>query len=345
MLGRQEDEADPLVVGQRFQRVFQRPPGGFAAGGVAVESKDDAVDLAQQLLHVGWRRCRAQRRHRVTDAVLGQGDDVHVAFGDDRRVGGAHGLARLRQAEQFAAFFEKRGFRRVQVFRFALVDDAAAEGDDVALGVDDGDHQAVAEAVVTAAGVIVDDQAGQLQGVAVVIGEDRLQVLPAVRGVADAEAGGGLAGQAAALAVVDGARRLAQLFLVPGGGAAHDLDQIAGVAAAVRGVAAVVGDGHAGARRQFAHGVDETHALVFHDETDGGAVGAAAEAVVELLARADRERRRLFVVEGAAGGVIGARLLQRYVAVDQVDDVDPGQQILDEVFRDHGLRISRRGRP
>ena len=41
-------------------------------------------------------------------------------------------------------------------------------------------------------------------------------------------------------------------------------------------------------------------------------------------------------MERAAGGVVGAGLLQRHVAVDQVDDVDPMQQILDEGFRNHG---------
>ncbi len=59
---------------------------------------------------------------------------------------------------------------------------------------------------------------------------------------------------------------------------------------------------HAGAAGQFLDGVDEAHALVFHDEADGRAVRAAAEAVVELLGRADREGRRFLVVEGAAGG-------------------------------------------
>jgi hypothetical protein len=102
--------------------------------------------------------CRAWQPHCRRRS--GQGDDVHVAFGDDGGVGFAQGLAGLRQAEQLAPFFEERRLRRVQVFRLALVDDAAAEGDDLALGVDDRDHQAVAETVVAAAGLVLDDQAG-----------------------------------------------------------------------------------------------------------------------------------------------------------------------------------------
>jgi hypothetical protein len=50
---RQEDEGEALVVGQCFQRVFQGAPGGLAAGVVAVEAEDDAVDLAQQLGDMG----------------------------------------------------------------------------------------------------------------------------------------------------------------------------------------------------------------------------------------------------------------------------------------------------
>jgi hypothetical protein len=77
------------------------------------------------------------------------------------------------------------------------------------------------------------------------------------------------------------------------------------------------------------------------------AMRAATEAVIKLLGRADREGRRFFVVEGAAGGVVGAGFFERNVAVDQIDDVDPGQQILDKGIRDHfrieclGSRIKR----
>jgi hypothetical protein len=38
----------------------------------------------------------------------------------------------------------------------------------------------------------------------------------------------------------------------------------------------------------------------FHQEANGGAVSAAAEAMVETLPRTHREGRRLFIVERAA---------------------------------------------
>ena len=45
---------------------------------------------------------------------------------------------------------------------------------------------------------------------------------------------------------------------------------------------------------------------VLHQEADGVAVLAAAEAVVELLGRADAEGGRFFAVEGAQPHEIGA---------------------------------------
>src|SRR5581483_10705781 len=73
-----------------------------------------------------------------------------------------------------------------------------------------------------------------------------------------------------------------------------------------------------------------------HEEGDRVAVRAAAEAVVELLGRAHRERRRLLAVERAAGGEVGAGLLERDVTLDHVDDVDAVEQFLLERVRNHG---------
>ncbi|MOA40979.1 hypothetical protein D3C78_1629010 [compost metagenome] len=67
---------------------------------------------------------------------------------------------------------------------------------------------------------------------------------------------------------------------------------------------------------------------------------AAAEAVVELLAGADGEGRRFFLVERAAGRVVLACLFQRDVTIHHVDDVDAGQQLVYEILRDHPAGIS-----
>ena len=90
------------------------------------------------------------------------------------------------------------------------------------------------------------------------------------------------------------------------------------------------GYGTAGAVGQLLDRVDEAEARILHQETDRRAVRAAAEAVVELLGRADREGGRFFVVERAAGGEVGAGFFERDVAVDQIDDVYAVQQFLNE---------------
>ena len=71
-------------------------------------------------------------------------------------------------------------------------------------------------------------------------------------------------------------------------------------------------------------GVDETHALEFHEEADGRSMGAAAEAVIKLFAGADRERGRFLIVERAACRIIPPHLAQRDIRVDDRDNVDPG---------------------
>jgi hypothetical protein len=66
-------------------------------------------------------------------------------------------------------------------------------------------------------------------------------------------------------------------------------------------------------------------------------VGAAAEAVIELLGRAYREGRRFLGMERAAGSEVSARFLERYLPIDYLDDVDPSKQSLDKVAWNHGL--------
>ena len=65
-------------------------------------------------------------------------------------------------------------------------------------------------------------------------------------------------------------------------------------------------------------------------------MGAAAEAVIELLVDADPERRRLFVVKRAAGFVLATGFLQLHAAADHLDDVGAGDEFVDEMLGDAG---------
>ena len=78
--------------------------------------------------------------------------------------------------------------------------------------------------------------------------------------------------------------------------------------------------------------VDEIQPVVFHQESERRAVGAAAEAVIEALVRADGEGGRLLAVKRAAGLVLAARLLELDARADDLDDVRSLHQLVDEVL-------------
>jgi len=120
-------------------------------------------------------RCggRPQGGHRELHAVLRQCDDVHIAFDHDRASCSLDRGARFEQAVKLRAFVEQRGFRRIEVFRLPLVEHPAAEADSLALDVLDGEHDAVAEAVVASI-VAVDDQPRCGERIHQVIGENLL---------------------------------------------------------------------------------------------------------------------------------------------------------------------------
>ena len=69
---------------------------------------------------------------------------------------------------------------------------------------------------------------------------------------------------------------------------------------------------------------------MLHEEADGIAVGPTAKAVIELLGWADRETGRFFPVERAQPQQVGAAFAQRHMTADDIDDVGPCNDFLDE---------------
>ena len=69
------------------------------------------------------------------------------------------------------------------------------------------------------------------------------------------------------------------------------------------------------------HRLGEAEPLLLLDELDHVAADPAAEAVVELLLRLDRERRRALLVERAEADPAGALAAQVGVGGDHLDDV------------------------
>jgi hypothetical protein len=98
-------------------------------------------------------------------------------------------------------------------------------------------------------------------------------------------------GEAALLQVVDGARRLLQLRAVELGGGQRHRGEIVGVLSPL-GFAGTFDsrDLRPASRAELLDGVGKALAAVLHQKADRRAVGAAAEAVIELLGRTHRER-------------------------------------------------------
>ncbi len=111
MLGRQEQEADGLVVRHVWQAGLQGPARRAAARGVAVEREHHGVGLPQQLLHVHRRAGRAERGHGVGKTQLGQRNDIHIAFDHQNVTGFPDRVAGLEQAIQLCALAEQGCFR------------------------------------------------------------------------------------------------------------------------------------------------------------------------------------------------------------------------------------------
>ncbi|TSE18327.1 hypothetical protein Tigna_02563 [Tepidimonas ignava] len=313
------------------------------------------VGEAQQLAHVLGRAGRAQRRHHVAHTVLGQRHDVHVAFHHQRAAGLADGLARFEQAVQLFALVEQRGFGGVEVFGLTAVQHAPAKADHLALDVADREHDAVAEAVVAARATVAvvggHHQPALHQPFVLVVGKDGGQKAPLRRGVAQAIGFGDDAGEATAFQVLDGARAGLELGLVRARGLRQPFGQglllptLGGGACARGRVVRLVGHAQPQLRSQIVHGVPKAGARVRHQKVDRVAVRAATEAVVELLGRADRERRRFFGVERAQADEVGPAFAQRHVAADDLDDVGARQQVLQKGGRDaHPAIVRHRAR-
>jgi hypothetical protein len=72
------------------------------------------------------------------------------------------------------------------------------------------------------------------------------------------------------------------------------------------------------------------HAAVLHHETNGITVGAATETMIKLLGGAYREGGSFFTMKWAAGAVVRTCSPEGHVALDDIDNVCPVEQFLNE---------------
>ena len=229
LAGGQGDEAQAAFRRQQRQGAFRRARLGPLAGGVAVETQIGLVGDLPQQGEMAFRQRRAERRDRLHDARLGQGDHVHIAFGDQDAAPVMRRGAGLGQAVQGAALVEQRRVGGIEVFGLAVAQGAAAERDDAAAGVGDREQHPVAEKIVGRAAVIGPAHQPALgeQRFGHGVGHDRGLDRVARRREAEAEPRDRLVAQPAPVEIVErGApRRQAQGLFVIGAGGFHHLQQ------------------------------------------------------------------------------------------------------------------------
>ena len=284
------------------------------------------------------RNRRAERRDAFFKPRLRELDHVHVPFADDGAALAVDEFAPFEESVEFAPLVVDRRLGAVDVLGLlVLLEGARAEADHVTLHVSDREHQPVAVGVVAAVAFVDQKTALDELGRTVTLAPELLQRVPAFGGVAQVEFGGGLARNPASLQIVDRLFALLELSRIVAGGVGHVFGEafLSGFALNVARTSTLARHLHVVEARELFDGLGKFETLIAHEKTDGVAGNAAAEALEELFGGADREGRRLFLVEGAARLIVLSGLLERHITSHDVDDVGAVKELRDETLGDH----------
>jgi len=240
------------------------------------------------------------------------------------------------------ALLVQRGFRRIQVLRFALTENPPAEGDDATVHVLNGDDEPAAEQVIAALRDLGNTGQPGLLG-------QRLPNAQAAQVTHQPLAVAGrepehepLDGAGFDLAPIEiiaraGAFRVLQAALVKLGRLGHHRLQVLPVAVSFLLGRIQCRHPEMGQVRQKMDGLGVGEVLQFHHQLDHVAAFAAAETVIALELFVDRKTGCLLGVEGAEGEVILAFAGQFQEIPSHLDDVEGMLQLLDELGRNaHG---------
>ncbi len=284
---------------------------------------------------------RAAGGHHIFDAGAIEGQQVEVALDDDHLAGAADRLARAVHPVENAALVIDRRLGRVDVFRLPVAEGASAEGRHPAALAVDGKDQPAAEQVVVGAPVLAGadqpENAGSFGFDALPVEETR-QRLPALRGVTQLEAGGDRSVVSPPLEITPGRFTLGRLHqdavVEIGHRLINAVQRLAFAAASLRfGIGPLLLHHDADALAQGADCLREGEPFHLHEEGEGVAVLAAAEAVVALSGTVDAEGGRLLAVKRTQSEMIDAAALQADIRGDQLDHVCAVADLFDFVVR------------
>ena len=200
--------------------------------------------------------------------------------------------------------------RGIHVLGLGVIDDAAAKAHHLAPMVEDGQHQAIAELIVKPAIFIGDNQARRQKFLLTISPPRHLlqKPIPRVGGSAHTEVHRHLAGNPPLFQIVADSLALLgqQHFVVPPRRFLVQLQQALALPLGTLVAAVALWHFHARPLGEELHRLGEGQVFHLHNEVDDPAALMAAEAVINLLARIDGERGRLFIVERTQAKLIAA---------------------------------------
>ncbi|OQA33733.1 MAG: hypothetical protein BWY56_01996 [Acidobacteria bacterium ADurb.Bin340] len=210
---RQHEQPDVEALGQRHpQRLLHGPE----PGGIPVEAQHQPLGEAPQLLEMGLREGRPQRRHRARNPLLLKLEHIEIAL---HHQGPLPELALGPvEPEEHLALAEERRFPRIQVLGFGIAEGPAPKGDESAPGIVDGDGEPIPEEIDLGAPFAAGHEPRLLQQLPGEPGPPQVagQGLPCIRRIAEARFPDEGFGQPAALQVVHGLGTLPELRHVEG---------------------------------------------------------------------------------------------------------------------------------
>ena len=277
------------------------PAGRHLAGFVTVVGQNDLLGILGQEVGMFLRQCRAQGRHSAVEAVLVQGNGIHIALCEDDALFPA--LFCHIEGKQILPLIENDGFGGIEVLGFGVIQHPAAEADDIAPDIDDGEHESVAEGIINRALLLM--LLGKTCRKQFFLGEALCRhgidkARPCIGSVAKTEIDDRIAGKAAFGNIIQSrfCRRCGKLAVEKTGrflaqGPKPLLSLIGGA------IGIILRDLKSRPLGKMPHGIGIVQGLHFHDEIDDTAALLAAEAVAEALIRRHGEGRGLFAVEGA----------------------------------------------
>ena len=296
---------------------------------VAVVAEDNARRAAQEQRGMIARKRRAEGRDDVRDARLPCGNSVHIALNDDRRALACNRAVCAVKPEEELSLVEYGRLRRIEVFRLRVAKRTSAEGDDAPALIRDGDHDAIAEAVIYPPAALTSHgkpcrhenmlgYAALLKGIGELrprvgreadpIARNRLVRDAAAREVLFSRCAVARHGETVVKEVTRERIHLAQIVQLP------ETRLLARVTVSL-------GLFDAELLRLPEDRLKRRDMLHERDEFERVAARMAAEAVEEAVGGYDGERRGLFVVKGAAAPVAVALALQRDIALHDGKDV------------------------